>query len=450
MLVLIEIGVALAVRVPPLFGLDTLVVSDGPTWFVDILALLVVPAVLWAMWRWDRQRRRENLEESRASELIRTVLGTSREWLWSTDVNGHFSFCGPASLGLTGYRPSELLGRHFSVVIDPEDLAAALEARKAVDKQDASWEGLITVCRHRDGSRVLVEVTGKALKDASDRPTGFAGTSRPLEPKTSHVPGSREVKARIEAMLSERTLQTAFQPIRSLHTGSILGAEGLTRFVGSPGVSPEAWFLEAASVGLGVDLEILALETALAAAAGLPDPLFVALNLSPLACLDPRLPGLLTASGIPAARIVLEVTERHQVKDYEPLAAALAPLRNSGLRIAIDDAGAGFASMRHILQLSPDLIKLDREIISGIDTNNAQRALVAALVTFASEIDAVLVAEGIETEAERDALTGLGAPLGQGYLLGRPSVRPGDWAQWLNEPRTDQEARTSANQQRSE
>lgn len=125
----------------------------------------------------------------------------------------------------------------------------------------------------------------------------------------------------------------------------------------------------------------------------------MALNLSPLACLDPRLRVLLTDSGIPGRRIVLEVTERHQVEDYELLAAALSPLRRSGLRVAVDDAGAGFASMRHILQLRPDLIKLDREIISGIDTNNAQQALVAAMVRFASEIGAVLVAEGIETDA---------------------------------------------------
>lgn len=439
----VEAGVALSIRVPALFGQDTLAGSDGPVWFADFLALLVVPAVLWAVWRLDRQRRREKLEESRTSDLMNTVLGTSREWLWSTDVDGHFTFCGPGSLELTGYRPSELLGRHVSVVIDPEDLAEALQDRKAVDNPDASWEGLITVCRHRDGSRVLVEVNGKTLKDASGRPNGFAGTSRLLDSRPSPVPGSQEVKARIEAIISERTLLTAFQPIRSLNTGSVLGAEALTRFLSSPGASPEAWFLQAASVGLGVDLEILALETALAASARVPDPLYVALNLSPLACLDPRLTGLLTDSGIPAGRIVLEVTERHQVEDYEPLAAALAPLRHSGLRIAIDDAGAGFASMRHILQLSPDLIKLDREIIAGIDTNQAQQALVAAMVSFASEIDAVLVAEGIETEAERDTLTGLGMTLGQGYLLGHPSVRPLDWAQWINGPRPDEEAATS-------
>jgi EAL domain-containing protein (putative c-di-GMP-specific phosphodiesterase class I) len=135
-------------------------------------------------------------------------------------------------------------------------------------------------------------------------------------------------------------------------------------------------------------------------------------------------------SAVPPRRIVLEVTERQEVGDYAPLAAALAPLRRAGLRIAVDDAGAGFASMRHILQLKPDLIKLDREIIAGIDGDPAQRALGAAMVGFACEIGAVLVAEGIETEAELAAVTKLGMTAAQGYLLGRPSLRPEDWVSW--------------------
>lgn len=127
---------------------------------------------------------------------------------------------------------------------------------------------------------------------------------------------------------------------------------------------------------------------------------------------------------------MLEVTERHEVGNYGPLADALAPLRRAGLRIAVDDAGAGFASMRHILQLKPDLIKLDREIIAGIDTDPAQRALGAAMVGFSSEIGAALVAEGIETEAELAAVTELGMTAAQGYLIGRPSLSPEDWASW--------------------
>lgn len=162
----------------------------------------------------------------------------------------------------------------------------------------------------------------------------------------------------------------------------------------------------------------------------MPPELYVAINLAPATCLSPELTALLQGSQIAMERILLEVTERTAVSDYGSLAAALNPLRNAGLRIAVDDAGAGFASMRHILQLKPDVIKLDRKIIAGIDTNSGQRALGAAMMSFAREIDAAIVAEGIETEGELAAVTQLGMKAGQGYLLGRPTVRPQDWAQW--------------------
>ncbi|MDQ0211070.1 EAL domain-containing protein [Arthrobacter bambusae] len=239
-----------------------------------------------------------------------------------------------------------------------------------------------------------------------------------------------EVTARIQELLTDGSVITAFQPILCLETRKVVGVESLTRFSGYQELSPEVRFIEAASVGLDVELEILALRTALTTGASLPPGLYVAANLSPRACLDPRLAAAIVESAIPPRRIVLEVTERHEVGNYGPLADALAPLRRAGLRIAVDDAGAGFASMRHILQLKPDLIKLDRDIIAGIDTDPAQRALGAAMVGFSSEIGAALVAEGIETEAELAAVTELGMTAAQGYLIGRPSLSPEDWASW--------------------
>jgi EAL domain-containing protein (putative c-di-GMP-specific phosphodiesterase class I) len=224
----------------------------------------------------------------------------------------------------------------------------------------------------------------------------------------------------------------AFQPIHSLSTGAVIGAEGLTRFVSSPVRSPEAWFADAASIGRGPDLEFLAMETALLGALKLPPELYVAVNVSPSTCLDPRLGGILQRSGLPMRRIVVELTEHCAVANYEPLAAALGPLRQSGLRVAVDDACAGFASMRHIVQLRPDMIKLDRTIIAGIDTDPAQRALGMAMVSFATEIGASLIAEGIETDTELAIVTELGMNAGQGYLLGRPSLRSEEWSRWQN------------------
>ncbi|MHC6219776.1 sensor domain-containing phosphodiesterase [Arthrobacter sp. MMS24-S77] len=429
-IIVMEAGVALAVGIPMVIGEDPWNAFGWPVWIPDVTALLVVPIVVYASFSLVRQQLRERAQASMTTRLMDTVLTTSREWLWAIGPDGRFTFSSPACVELTGYEPSELLGRHISLIIDPDDLADALQAVASSQDEPGGWSGLHAACRRKDGSRVLVEVSGRSLRDAAGRPGGFEGTSRALDPGTADTLAAGEIRRRIEAILAGRSLMTAFQPIRSLENGAIIGAEALTRFPSSPGISPEAWFVEAAAVGLDVELEILALETALATAIGLPPTLSVSVNLSPQACLDARLPGIFAESGISTERIVLEVTERHHVVDYGPLVAELAPLRGRGLRIAVDDAGAGFASMRHVLLLKPDVIKLDREIIAGIDTDPGQRALGAAMVGFAKEIGAALVAEGIETEAELSAVVELGMTAGQGYLLGRPSLEPEDWAQW--------------------
>jgi EAL domain-containing protein (putative c-di-GMP-specific phosphodiesterase class I) len=234
---------------------------------------------------------------------------------------------------------------------------------------------------------------------------------------------------------------TAFQPIHELTTGNITGVEALARFPSDDSRSPDHWFNEATSVGLGGELEFAALEAALHNTAELPEHLYVALNLSPETCLDPRLPGFLEQSGLAVDRIVLELTERLAVDEYAPLLAALAPLRRHGLRIAVDDAGSGFSSMRHILQLRPDIIKLDRSLIAGIDSDQGQRALGAAMVEFAKQIRARIVAEGIETQAELTAVTQLGMTSGQGYFLGRPTIHPTDWADWNKAHTSDSNTR---------
>ena len=134
---------------------------------------------------------------------------------------------------------------------------------------------------------------------------------------------------------------------------------------------------------------------------------------------SPQLAGLRRA--VPHHRIVAELTEHTRVDDYRGLLDALAPLRRQGLRIAVDDAGAGYAGLRHVLRLEPDLIKLDLELIRDIHTDPAKRAL----VTFAADTSAILVAEGIETADELATLRALGVPYGQGYHLARPGPLPG-------------------------
>ncbi|MEZ2389330.1 EAL domain-containing protein [bacterium RCC_150] len=428
--VVLQAGVALTLGLPLLVGQNHWEVLGWPAWIPDVLAVLVVPVVVYASTSLVRQQLRERAQSSETTRLMDTVLTTSKEWLWAIGMDGRFTFCSPACTELTGYEPSELLGRHFSAIIDPDELAEALSAVTARQGASSSWSGVSAVCRHKDGHKVLVEVSGRSLRDRSGKPSGFEGTSRLLDPGLAGTLALGEIAVRIEAMLTERSFLTAFQAIRSLETNAIVGVEGLTRFLSSPGRSTEVWFLEAAQVGLDVELDLAVLQSALAAAVALPAGLSVSLNLSPRSCLDARLPGILANSGLPLERIVLEVTERQQVAEYGPLAEALAPLRRRGLKIAVDDAGAGFASMRHILLLKPDRIKLDRGIIAGIDTDPAQAALGAAMVGFAKEIGADLVAEGVETEAELAEVRRLGMTAAQGYLLGRPSVKPEDWARW--------------------
>jgi EAL domain-containing protein (putative c-di-GMP-specific phosphodiesterase class I) len=252
---------------------------------------------------------------------------------------------------------------------------------------------------------------------------------------------TRRSRRRIEAILGDRMLLTAFQPIHELSSRNVIGVEALTRFVSDDGASADHWFNEAAAVGLGPDLEFAALQAALVAAEQLPEHVYVALNLSPVTCLDPRLRAFVEQSQLAVDRIVIELTERLAEDQYGPVVAALEPLRMRGLRVAVDGAGAGFGSMSQVNHLSPDIIKLDRNLIAGIDQGTGQKTLGAAMVEFARQIGADLVAEGIETQAELSAVMELGMTGGQGYLLGRPSVQPADWAAWRNP--AEQEASVS-------
>ena len=254
------------------------------------------------------------------------------------------------------------------------------------------------------------------------------------------VPFTRRSRNRIEAILSDRMLMTAFQPIRRLPEGPVIGVEALTRFVSDDGASADHWFNEAESVGLGTDLELAALHRALSAAQAVPDHMFIALNLTPATCADPRITGLLEHSQLAMDRIVIDLNGPIPLDQYPALTAAIAPLRRRGLRIAVNGAEAGFTSMDQVLELHPDIIKLDRSFIAGIESSPGQRLRAAAMGELARYIDAALGAQGVETPEELEAVTELGVAAAQGYLLGRPSVHPLDWNAWI---RSESETATS-------
>jgi EAL domain-containing protein (putative c-di-GMP-specific phosphodiesterase class I)/CheY-like chemotaxis protein len=229
----------------------------------------------------------------------------------------------------------------------------------------------------------------------------------------------QDTTRRIERALdSPGAIAIHLQPICSLGDGSIVGVEALARFELSPGMGPDRWFADAAMVGLGTELELMAAAKAVALLDDLPAGVYLAINASPASAVSDGFGELL--AGCDATRIVVEVTEVAPVEDYASFGASVTRLREIGVRLAVDDAGAGFASLRHILNLVPDVIKLDRTLIRGIEHDRARQALAAGLISFADRMEASIIAEGIETNAQRAALHALGAAEGQGYFLSRP------------------------------
>lgn len=233
----------------------------------------------------------------------------------------------------------------------------------------------------------------------------------------------RSMKA--HKLIQGEGLTMAFQPIMDLQSGRIEGVEALARFTPPPAWGPREWFEEAEAIGLRVELEQAALTRCLAELDRLPQDWFLSVNLSPDAIMSEGLLRLLLDE--PAARLVVEITEHAPVSDYAELLGALAGFRSLGGRLAIDDAGAGFASFRHVLVLNPDVIKLDMSLTQGIDRDRNRRALASAMISFATEVGATIIAEGIEIREDLEALRSLGVRYGQGFYLGRPrELLPGD------------------------
>ena len=223
-----------------------------------------------------------------------------------------------------------------------------------------------------------------------------------------------DARASVQAILDAAAFTPYFQPIVEFHTGSVVGYEALSRF--GNGTPPDAVFALAVRAGLGIELETATLVAALQAATILPPRAYLSLNASPALIGSGALRALLGGSH---RAIVLEVTEHVVIDDYPALRGELAALGPT-VRLAVDDAGAGYASLRHILELAPSFVKLDIGLIRGIDADPARQALLAGMGYFAVKRKLRLIAEGVETPAELKALRGLAVGYGQGYLLGRP------------------------------
>lgn len=237
---------------------------------------------------------------------------------------------------------------------------------------------------------------------------------RTLEVSATHA----ALNALIDRTLRDRTYDMLYQPIVDLRSGEMAGMEALCRFHSDPYRSPDLWFSDAVRVGKSIELEVRVMETALAALDDIPNDVYLSLNASPDTVASGVLPEIFRDA--PGKRLVIEVTEHAAVVDWAALDRALHDLRAMGVRIAIDDAGAGHSGLQQMVRLRPDIIKLDRSLVDCIDEDAARRSLCAAMVHYAMETGARLVAEGIERQEEARALRSLGVQMGQGYLLARP------------------------------
>jgi EAL domain-containing protein (putative c-di-GMP-specific phosphodiesterase class I)/AmiR/NasT family two-component response regulator len=214
----------------------------------------------------------------------------------------------------------------------------------------------------------------------------------------------------------------AYQPIFDLKDNEVVGLEALARFTSPPDRSTDTWLAEADAVGRLLEMEGACLRTAIGDLERLPEEAYLSFNVSPAMAIAPELHAVL--DGLPAERLVLEMTEHARVDDYPALKAALGTFRERGVRLAIDDAGAGFASLRHIVLLHPDFIKLDMTLTRDVHVDETRQALVAALVAFGSQIGAKVVAEGVEFAEQLDTLRQAGVQFGQGFYLARPQALP--------------------------
>ncbi|CAO5229403.1 EAL domain-containing protein [Frankia sp. AgKG'84/4] len=273
------------------------------------------------------------------------------------------------------------------------------------------------------------QTSGSVERAAGREATATAGTPvidhapAGSGPSTSVVPADRGYEAdlpdldRILADPAEPALY--FQPIVDLQRGVIAGYEALARFHTHPTHSPDRVFAAADRRGLAAELEARVLTAALAARDRLPDRCFLAVNV---------LPHLLDSAAVTAVwrdadlrQVVLELNEAVDLDNTVGLTAIASELRNRGAFIAMDDVGSGYAGLRQLARVRPDFVKLDRSLVENVDDDQVKIALTELVGSFASRLNGWVIAEGVERVDELAMLVGLGVPLGQGFLLGRPA-----------------------------
>jgi diguanylate cyclase (GGDEF)-like protein len=304
---------------------------------------------------------------------------------------------------------------------------ARTAATVTLEDADLTWcAGVACYPAHAEDPKTLYESADGALYVAK---ASGAGCTRLFDPKIVSTSRTQGERAEIAALLDRPDAITpVFQPIVSLSTGRVSGYEALSRFPSPPDRRPDEWFALAQRVGLGPQLEARAVAAALAAP-DRPDGTYLSFNLSPSALASPDVVAVLPAD---LTGLVVEITEHERVADERELREQLAPLRERGARIAVDDAGAGYAGLQQVMRIQPDIIKLDRSLVADVDSDPAKAALIDAFVRFAHGTGAVVCAEGIETAGELRVVADLDVTYGQGFGLARPSAPWASMSPWVS------------------
>jgi diguanylate cyclase (GGDEF)-like protein len=328
-----------------------------------------------------------------------------------------------ASMGGVG-QVARVGGDEFGLVLPDAGgtraLALAEAARTAVEGATGTGDavrcsaGIACYPDDAKGAGALQQLADGALRWAKD---GGGGRARRYDAEHVFVVTEEQREDFAGLIARPEAVRAVFQPIVSLASGEAVGFESLARFDGKPGVPPSWWFSQAHRFGLGAALEAEAVRAALSAR-GRPPGTFLAINLSPSAIAATQVRQLLPAD---LRGVVIEITEEERVLDVDGLQTHLDPLRARGARIAVDDAGEGYAGLQQVMRMRADMIKLDRALVADVHSDPAKIALIGSLVHFARSTGASICAEGIETLDELRVLVHLGVAHGQGWALARPS-----------------------------
>ncbi|HSF03983.1 MAG TPA: EAL domain-containing protein [Solirubrobacterales bacterium] len=316
-------------------------------------------------------------------------------------------------------------GEEFALILTGIDgevaYGIAERAREAIG--EVSVEGVVLSCSAGIASYPADADDASRLCKFADGALYWAkrqGKQRTRRFDPEHVASASDQQAvEIAAMIAEPDgIRPVFQPVVDLASGHLVGYEALARFKRLPGRSPEAWFAAAHSCGLGPEFDAAAIRAALGPV-GRPIGTHLALNVSPSTLTSDAVAEVLPAD---LSGIVIEITEHEFVPDDETLSGAVAKARDRGAQIALDDAGAGYAGLKQMMRVKPDIVKLDRDLIKRIHADPARMALVESFVRFARRIGATVCAEGIESLDDLEVVASLDVQWGQGYALCRPEA----------------------------